>query len=507
MKKLVSASIMLACACSGMVVCLPGYAQGTPGQTTSGQAAPGQAACPQNLTIKDAAEYNAYTNATSQSTPAAKASAIEAFLQQYPNSVAKNDLLQELMVAYQQSGNVEKTLDTAKRLLQADPNNLRGLLVDVYLEKQQANGNQQMLDQAAADAQKGLNAPKDPCMTQADYEKVKDTATPIFYSVIGADALAKKDYKAAIDAYTKELQSYKDPAQTTQVPGLLDTYYLGNAYVSEDSKNPDNLKNAVWFLTRAAQFAKPPYQQQIETAAEYWYKKYHCAQNDAACQSNPPQGFQQVQQLAAVPANVFPPAAYNPTQAPPPPSPADLAHQAIATTQGCANVTPAPPPAPANGAAPATGTAPAAAPAAAPTPAPSEAATTSVPAACSDNLKNMALSDKEFILANGALPDQQAIWSVMKGVTAEVPGTVISATPDSVQLAVSQDAQQSQKADFTINMKTPLKEVPKAGDKVTYIATFDSYTQNPPMIILKDGEPKPTEHRTATHHTVHHPTR
>lgn len=506
MKKLVSASIVLACACSSMVMCLPGYAQGPDGQSAPASAAQGQGAQGASgncaaPTIKDAAEYNAYTNATSQSTPAAKASAMEQFLQQYPNSVAKNDVLLELMVAYQQAGSVEKTLDAAKRLLQVEPNNLRALFVAVYLEKQTANGDQQKLDQAAADAQKGLTVQKDACTSQADFDKVKDTATPIFYSAIGADDAAKKDYKGEVDAFTKELQSYKDPAQTTQVPGLLDTYYLGNAYVSEDSKDPNNQKQAVWFLTRAAQFAKPPYQQQIETAAEYWYKKYHCAQNDAACQSNPPQGFQQVQQLAAVPANVFPPAAYNPSQAPPPPSPQDLAHQAIATTQGCANVTPAPPPAPANG------SGPAAAPAAAPAPATdASAAAPSIPSSCSDNLKQMALSDKEFILANGALPDQQAIWSVMKGVTAEVPGLVISATPDSVQLAVSQDAKQSQKADFTINMKTPLKEQPKTGDTVTYIATFDSYTQNPPMIILKDGESKAPEHKAVTHRPVRHTT-
>ncbi len=505
MKKLVSASIVLACACSSMVICLPGYAQGPDGQSTpdpaaQNQGAPGASANCAAPTIKDAAEYNAYTNATSQSTPAAKASAMEQFLTQYPNSVAKNDVLQELMVAYQQSGNAQKTLDTAKRLLQADANNLRALLVAVYLEKQLANGDQAKLDEAAADAQKGLNAQKDPCTSQADYDKVKDTATPIFYSAIGADDAAKKDYKGEIDAFTKELQSYKDPAQTTQIPGLLDTYYLGNAYVSADPKDPNNQKQAVWFLTRAAQFAKPPYQQQIETAAEYWYKKYHCAQNDAACQSTPPQGFQQVQQLAAIPANVFPPATYNPSQAPPPPSPQDLAHQAIVTTQGCANATPAPPPAPANGAAPA------AAPAATPAPASTDAAAASIPPACSDNLKGMALGDKEFILANGAMPDQQAIWGVMKGVTAEVPGTIISATSDSVQLAVSQDAQQSQKADFTVNMKTPLKELPKTGDKVTYIATFDSYTQNPPMIILKDGEPKTPERKAAPHRPARHTT-
>ena len=505
MKKLVLASVALAAAlvavCSGSLLCSPAFALVANGQGAQGQT-PANCASP---TIKDPAEYNDYANATSQASPAAKADAIEAFLTKYPNSVAKAAMLEALMGAYQAAGNAAKILDAAKRLLQVEPNNLRALTFVVYLEHQQSNGNQQMLDDAATAAQTGLNAPKDSCMTQADYDKVKDLATPVFYSAIGADDVQKKDYKGAIDAYTKELQSYKDPVQTTVVPALLDTYYLGQAYLQED---PKDLKNAVWFLTRAAQFAKPPYQAQIESAAEYWYKKYHCAQNDAACNGTPPGGFSQVQQLAAVPANVFPTADYNPTQAPPPPSPADLAHQAIVTTAGCANVTPAPPPsAPSTGAAAATTPAPAPAAAPAATPGTTPAAAATIPPACSDNLKGMALSDKEFILSNGAMPDQQAIWGVMNGVTAEVPGVVVSATADSVQLAVSQDAQQSNKADFTINMKEPLKEVPTAGTKVTYIATFDSYTQNPPMIILKDGEPKaapkPPVHRPV-HHTAAH---
>lgn len=497
MKKLVYASVALVGVCFGSILCTPVFAQAD-GQAT------GQPSGCGGGTIKDAAEYNTYANAMSQSAPAAKAEAIEAFLQQYPNSIAKQPMLQQLMTAYQQSNNAAKALDAAKRLVQVDPNNLTALVFIAYLETAQANGNQQLLDDAASAAQKGLSAPKDQCMSQADYDKVKDTATPIFYRAIALDDQAKKDSQGEIDAYTKELQSYKNPAATTQIPALLDTYYLGQAYLQKDSKDPADLKNAIWFLTRAAQFAKPPYQGQIETAAEYWYRKYHCSQTDAPCMTgNPPPGFAQIQQLAAVPANVFPPPDYNPTQAPPPPSPADLAHQAIVTLPGCAGATPAPPPAPpaAPGEPAATTPAPAAAPAAAPA--------TPIPQACSDSLKNsLALSDKEFILANGTAADQAAVWSVMNGVTAEVPGVVVSATPDTIQLAVSQDAQQSNKADFTINMKTPLKaaDVPKQGDKVTYIATFDSYTQNPPMIIMKDGatKPKAPEHHAPVHHTTHH---
>jgi hypothetical protein len=412
MKKVIFASMLVAAFMVPAVVpCVFAQAQGAQSS---------------QITIKDPAEYNAYTNAISQSSPAAKAAAIESFLQQYPNSVVKQEMLEQLVGAYTAAGDQAKTYDAAKRLLQVDPSNLRALTFVVYVEKQQANGDQAKLDDAAANAQKGLTATKPASMSQADFDKLKAAATPIFYNAIAADDLAKKDYKDAIDALTSELKS-EQPAQTTQQPSLADTYYLGTAYVQEDSKNPDNLKNGIWFLARAAQYLPEPYKTTAEKAAEYWYQKYHGGMD----------GFPQIQQLAH--DNVFPPATYAPTPAPPPPSPQELAHNAVVNTP---------------------------------------------------DLKTLALTDKEFVLANGSPDDAQKVWAVLNGVTAEVPGTVISATPTSVQLAVSDDAKQSQKADFTINMKTPLKEVPAPGTNVTYIATFDSYTQNPPMIIMKDGGPK-----------------
>ena len=84
------------------------------------------------------------------------------------------------------------------------------------------------------------------------------------------------------------------------------------------------------------------------------------------------------------------------------------------------------------------------------------------------------------------------------------PGIVIAATADSVQLAVSPDAQQSKTADFTINFSKPLAEIPAVGANVKYDATFDSFTKTPPMIILKEGEAV-GEKKAPVHHPVHHP--
>jgi len=427
MKKVVVASVLAVA--TGAAYCLPAALALDDGQSQGAQSS--------QITIKDPAEYNAYTNAVGQSSPTAKAAAIEQFLQQYPNSVVKEDMLEQLMAAYEQAGQADKEVDAAKRLLQVNPNSIRALTIVVYMEKKATN-DQSKLDDAAAKAKQALAAPKPPALSEADYQKLKAATTPIFYDAEAVDAAAKKDYKSTIEAYTNELKSYSDPAQTQAGPGLLATYNLGNAYVSED---PKDLVNGIWFLTRAAQFAPAGYKDQIEKAAEYWYKKYHGGMD----------GFDQIKTLTQT--NLFPPDSYKPVPAPPPPSPQDLAHQAVVSTP---------------------------------------------------DLKTLALADKEFILANGTPEDAGKVWDVLKDVTAEVPGTVISATADSVQLAVSDDAKQSQKADFTINMKTPLKEVPQPGAQVKYVGTFDSYTQTPPMIILKDGEPPAAPKKPTARHT-HHP--
>jgi hypothetical protein len=150
---------------------------------------------------------------------------------------------------------------------------------------------------------------------------------------------------------------------------------------------------------------------------------------------------------------VLPPDSYNPTPAPPPPSPADQAAKVVASTP---------------------------------------------------DLKTLNLNDKEFILFNGKPEDAGKMWDTMKGQTYEIPGKVVSATADSVQLAVTDDAKASNTADFTINMKKPLTTPPAIGTMVNYDATFDSYTQNPKMITLIDGAPPAPAKKAPVHHAAPH---
>ncbi|MHB1959860.1 MAG: hypothetical protein ACYCO5_12600, partial [Acidobacteriaceae bacterium] len=242
------------------------------------------------ITIKNPAEYNAYNAAISQPTPQGKESAIEGFLQQYPDSVVKQQVLEILMDTYMQTGNAAKALDAARKVLQIDPTDLRALVTSAYVLRAEAGQKTNsadalpLLDEAAKDSQAGLNAPAPSGADAANYDKMKAQVTYIFDGAIASDDLEKKSYAEAIKYFLAELKAMPEQ-QTTAGPGIEDTYQLGTAYVQQQ---PQNLVNAVWYLSRAAAYAPEPAKDEIQKAAQYWYKKYHGGMD----------GFDQVQAQA-----------------------------------------------------------------------------------------------------------------------------------------------------------------------------------------------------------------
>ncbi|MDE3106318.1 MAG: hypothetical protein KGK08_14200 [Acidobacteriota bacterium] len=414
------------------------------------------------------AEYSAYNSAIGQTDPHAKATALEAYLTQYPQSGVKGDVLQQLMLAYS-SFDPAKTVDAADRLLQVDPNNLRALTFEVYFRKSgadqitDASAKQDALDKSAAFAQRGLAAKKPAEMSDADFNTVKASATPIFYSAIATAALNKKDVATAITNFKAELASV--PVANTTQPGplLQDTYTLGSAYYQS---TPADLVNCTFYATRAANFAPEPYKSQMLPLAKYCYKKYHGGDD----------GYDAV--TAAAQANLNPPADFT---IKPAPKPSDIADQVVASTP---------------------------------------------------DLSTLAISDKEFILQNGKTEDAAKVWDTIKGKSVQIPDAlVIESTPTVLKVAVSDDAVQSKTADFTFNLKpadaedatkkkTAAQEAAAkkeadaiaaataVGQKVTLTGTYDSYTPNPIMINMTDAEvvlPKAAPEKKPTHAPVHHP--
>ncbi len=242
------------------------------GQTGADPQAQGGQSAQTGPTIKDPAEYNAYVTALSQTDAAAKAQALETFLQQYPSSVVKASALELLMATYQQLGNAPKLIDAANRLLQADPNNLRALALLTYIYRQQAeNGGPnaaQSLQQAGQYAQKGMQAnetaPKPAELSQADWEKLKSQTQAIFAGAAGMAALQQKDYPNA--------QKYLMVAVQAQPNDLRNVYPLALAYLQQ---KPQDVRG-LWYIARAANLtAGSPAQAQITAYGKRAYTVYH----------------------------------------------------------------------------------------------------------------------------------------------------------------------------------------------------------------------------------------
>jgi len=268
------------------------------------------------IQIKDPAEFNSYQMATTQSDPKAKASALEQFLTQYPQSVVKDAVLDMLIDTYQQLGDGDKTLSAASRLLQVDPNNMKAIFISVFIKKGQCGktSDAQTYDDAAALAAKGLQVPKPAAVSDDDWKKQTAATYPLFHSATALDdAVSKKDFKDAQAEYTSELKLYSDDQSKTA--GLSDTLLLAQAYSQPGATQ--NLPQAVWFYARVWDFAPANYKAQIEPKLEYYYKKYHGGLD----------GLDALKQQAQ--ASVFPPGTFSITPAK---SPQEQIHDLIAST-------------------------------------------------------------------------------------------------------------------------------------------------------------------------------
>jgi len=224
MKKILVTAVL------GVVAATAAAAQSAPqpsqpaAQTTAGQ--PPAAAPAQAPVIKDPAEYNAYVGAINQKDPAAQISGLEAFMTQYPNSIMKVPALQTLMQDYQQTNNQQKTIDTATKLVAADPNNVRAMALLAYFDRLKAQGGDANAQQDLVDAKKygqmGLDAlpkfTKPDGTSDADFQKMKDQMTGIFNAAIGIADLTAKDYDGARKALRAAADSSPDSQKDFRQP-------------------------------------------------------------------------------------------------------------------------------------------------------------------------------------------------------------------------------------------------------------------------------------------------
>lgn len=403
----------------------PAQAAPGPGQTAAPAASPAQAPV-----IKDPAEYNAYVAAIGQKDPNAKISGLEAFLTQYPNSVMKNEALEILLGTYQQTGNVKKAMETATKLVAAEPCPVPALFLLTFVNRMNsqsgadANGKQEAAD-AGKYGQQGLDClpkyQKPEGVSDDEFKKQVATMKENFLAGTGWAALQTQDYPKAEEGLKGAVEA--NPPDSEKDLGLI--YPLALSYLTQ---KPTDYQNGIWWATRAAAVAPPQNEPGLEKYAHSQFVHYHLSED----------GWTELLNAAKAGSPQVP--------IPGPPTPADQAHKMITDT-----------------------------------------------ADSEGKLHPEKLQDFatwEFILTNGNQADQDLLWNTIKGKPVAMNGTIISTTPTEFQIAGSSDDIDAKKADITLQWddKVPAARIPKDGASFDFEGEPASYTANPFMMVMDKGK-------------------
>lgn len=378
---------------------------------------------------KDRAEYDAFTAITQAKDPSQIITLTDKYMADYPETKFPDKILEFKLTAYQQTNNAPKMQETAEKLLELSPNNLRALILLSYMFPRSANPQagdfEAQLTKAGTVAEKGLatvEAMQPPQGVAPDaFEKQKAQSAAIFHQTRGFVSLQKKEFTQAQDDLKKSGEANNNDA--------LNFYWLGLAHLTP---KPSNYDQGIWALARAVsisgQGALP--EPTKTTVKDYLTKVYDARHGDTT-------GLDEV--LAQAANAAFPPPDFHvktiEEMAPPPEPEPEPVKQRELTVK------------------------------------PEDLET------FDDIRKNLqAGGDKET-----------DTWTLLKGAQLPLPGRVVSATPAAaprtILLAVSADvATQDGKHDLEVSLAAPGRAV-KKGEDITIEGTIDAYTVRP--FVLK----------------------
>jgi tetratricopeptide (TPR) repeat protein len=424
MKRVFLAAVLIASAAAFAQTADQG---GAPGGQTQGAQGGGS----QTKTIADANEYNDYISATQQTDPNAKGAALEAFVQKYPNSVVKEDALQAAMAAYQQGGNLQKSAETASKILQVNPNNVPALAVQTYVSRQNAQSvppaqQAEAFAKVGEMAQRGLQqlpSYKPNGVPPADVQKQVAAFSQIFYGSAGQAALAAKNYADA--------QKYLSEAVKASPDNVQDVYPLALAYIQQTPPSDDALLNGVWYMARAYNLVaaqNPQAAQQVGNAGQYYLNKYHGKQPDSQ------QLWNNV--VAMAKASPTPPPNFA-TSIPKAPSPEQQVKEMLV--------------------------------------------------AANNNIQTMSFGEWVLIFTYGDPQTKQQVFQQIANKPFKFQGQVIDATPDTVHVALTQDAIDAKKAEVEVKLVEPEKKAPDAGSPFAFQANPVKVDSQPFMMFMDQG--------------------
>ncbi len=361
-----------------------------------------------------------------------RAEALDLFIAFYPNSPLIIGAHEQLMAAWQTAKEPAKADAAATKLLQLDPGNVRALANKVYVGRGRlAAGDQAGLATLVAMAERGVVAlPKwqrPEGVSAQEFTRLKLQATAIFDSVLAFAAQQAKDFARARRFYINSV--------TIDPENLQDVYQLSVVMLEDKPLDPLGF----WYAARAVVLARSAKNDQaaagIEKYALAQYRAYHGSEEGwpgllariADGQRLPPDNF------------------------------AASISKALTTAEAA------------------------------------------VQAVAAHDPATLSFADWEFILAqrDASPANKDAAEKVWKAIVDKQKGgearlkisvKVISATPERLKAAITDENQQSGTADLDIVLARPLSPLPSPGVRIAIIGVLGDYQPKPFLFRMTQAE-------------------
>jgi hypothetical protein len=392
-------------------------------------AQPGTAPPKQQKTIKDPAEYNAYIAAIQATDPGQRATLLESFLQSYSNTVMKEEATELLLKTYQQ-------------LLPADPQKYTQKVMETGQQLLQIAPNNltalallSYLDRAVAQGggpnaeqllQQGRQYAERGLQTLPAQGKPEGYTDEQWTKLKGDFRLI---FLGTVGHAALQSRDYATAQQDLKEVVAADPNNFPNVYLLALSclePNPLNPQGLFW-IARTVALAPPQMPRtQLETIEKYGQSKYVRFHGSD-------DGWNQL--LAAAKTSPALPPNFNVTPAP---SPAEQAGMMLQKSKP----------------------------------------------------EEMEFADWQFILTSGNQQAADQVWNAIKGKPVRMVAQVISVSGNTVNLAASSDDIQQNKADVELTVTTPPApgRAPRPGSQITFQGVPSSYTPNPFLIRMSDGQ-------------------
>ena len=380
------------------------------------------------------AEFDAYKAALAQRDPAKRATAMEVFVAWYPNSTLRNEALEHAMAAWGAAREPAKADVIAGKLLQIDPDNVHALASRVYAARARAlGGDATAIAPMVAGAERGAAAlarwQKPASLDDAGFEQTRRQLSAVFTGALGYAALQEKDYEKARRFYRESV--------TAEPDSLPDVYQLAVAQL--EGQPIDGL--GFWYAARAVALSRAAKNDAAAADIDRWarsrYRAYRGSEEgwDAivarlvAGEKAPPAGF-----VKAIPRVMTPP---------------ERALQLMEENE---------------------------------------------PGALRAADWVLILRHREANPANRAAADR--LWAAILdkqqgGTRLKIPVKIVSATPDVLEAAISDEAQAANAPEMRIAMARPLAPLPSVGSRIAIIGTLNEFGGQPFLLKMVRAELAP----------------